>query len=320
MPPLSIFDILTSDDAFIVSSHLLSDIDGVCSSFLIHSLFPKSQVVFFDRPSRDARTICEAYKLNYSISSKIDPSRCVLVDVDDPSLIPVKKEKFMCIIDHHMRKTLLNATYRFSFPNQPSTTYVIYRMMKDRGITPTPFQADMILLGLIADTYRFKAVRDPSIFADIPILLRYAGKSYDELVALVERPPLSESERLVFARSFMNYRILRDARRKLVFILSDCDSFQSIVATRIVQCLAADFGLAYARYEKEGEVRISIRSSPSLGMHLGQFASELAAVLGGTGGGHMYAAGVNVPVSRFSDIEAAAVSLLKKRYSLTEYK
>ncbi|MEM3364327.1 MAG: DHHA1 domain-containing protein [Candidatus Micrarchaeia archaeon] len=312
-----LYDFLLQQGQFTVTSHFLADVDGACSAFLLKSLFPQAQVVFFDRPSREARKVCDAYGLEYKVSLLIDPQHTVLVDVDDPLLIPpLHHKKYLALIDHHYSKKL-NAEFRLSDHTAPSTTYLIYLMMKAAGVAPSRKQAEMILLGILADTNRFKSVENTGIFADVAVLFDTAGKSYDSLLSLLTTTSMSSSERLVFVRSFKDFRILRSARDDLLFIITDCASFQSLVADRLIECMEVDFGLAYARVGNE--VRVSLRSSPRLALHLGTFASALASRLGGSGGGHKHAAGLNLPPISGKKIEEEAIRLLKETFPLKEH-
>ncbi len=313
----SFFNFLSQQKKLTVSSHFLADVDGVCSAFLLKSLFPSARIVFFDKPSKEARAVCEAYKLEYETTLIIDPSTTVLIDVDDPVLIPSTHHKqFLAIIDHHHTQHL-KSVQRLSDHTAPSTTYILYSMMKFMGIKPSKKQAELILLGIIADTNRFKSVENTAIFSDVADLFEISGKSYDSLLPLLTTTAMSTSERLVFARSFRTFRILRTTKDDFLFIITDCEAFQSLVADRLVECMEVDFGLAYA--PAENEMRISLRSSPRLMLHLGTFASTLASRLGGSGGGHKHAAGMNISPTNGKKIEEAAIKLLKETYSLKEY-
>ncbi len=311
----SFFSFLSEKSLFTVSSHYLADVDAVCSAFLINSLFPKSKVVFFDKLSSSAREICRMYGFKYDISPAVDPTATILVDVDDPALIPTFTGTFLAVINHHTGGRV-PAVRRLSSPSAPSTTHIIYNMMKEADIRPTPRQAELILLGIIADTYRFKSVGDVAVFADVAELLRISKVPYEKLLATVEGGELSLSERLVYARSFREYRILRDKESGCIFILSDCEAFPSLIATKIVECMGIDFALTYAI--TNGEIHMSARSSPKLGLHVGNFMSELAGQLGGSGGGHVHAAGATIPMTDMKTLEGKAIELLMKSYLLIE--
>lgn len=312
----SFYDFLAQQKGFTISSHFLADVDGVCSAFLLKSLFPSARIVFFDRPSKEARAVCDAYNLEYITTPIIDPASTLLVDVDDPVLIPPAHHKeFLGIIDHHHTQHL-KSVRRISDAAAPSTTHIIYLMMKAAGIMPTKRQAELILLGIIADTNRFKSVENPQAFLDVAELFSVCGKSYDSLVSLISVTRMSTSERIVFARSFKNFNLLHSTAGDYLFILTDCEAFQSLVADRLVECMEVDFSLTYAPVGNE--MRISMRSSPRFPLHLGMFASTLASRLGGSGGGHRHAAGINTPPLLGKRIEDEAIKLLRETFTLRE--
>ena len=314
-----IYGALSGRGGLIISSHYLADIDAVCSAALLSSLFQGSSIRFFDRPSSQARNVCSAYGINYSIFSgdaALPVEDIVLVDTEDPLLIPKHSRPFFAVLDHHEGSKGISSLHRLCDPAAASTTQIVYWMMQSAGVSPSPLQAQLILLGMLSDSYRFKSVPHSRLFSDFASLLPICGKGYDQLLSLVEEPPMAHSERIVFARSFKDYRMYKDHKRKLLFILSDCESFQSLVASRLIECLGVDFALTYAHYRNES--RISVRSSPRLTMHLGTFMSELGAALGGTGGGHMHAAGANIPPTEGELIESSAYNLLGKRFSLRD--
>lgn len=310
-----LLDSLAKCSAPTISTHSLADIDGVCSAFVLAQLAQSARVVLFDRPNAAARRVCEAYKLKYDVSQSANAESTVLVDVDDPSLLPSIPGTFLGVVDHHILRRRM-ARISICEPGAPSTTYVIYKRMIAAGIAPTKQQAELILLGIISDTYRFKSQGSPSLFKDVAALLEICGKDYESLLRLTEDVRMSNSEKLVFARSFRDYRLYREPKSGLIFVLSDCEGFQSLVASRIIESLEADFALAYALVE--GEVRASLRSSPRLALHLGQLASSIASELGGTGGGHLHAAGCNLPAASFRDIEKVCFKLLSGHYTLKE--
>ena len=313
----SFYEFLQGEHSFTISSHMLADVDGVCSAFLLKSLFPSARIIFFDNPSKEARAVCGAYNLEYETSLLIDPSKTVLLDVDDPALIPPTHHKeFLALIDHHHVQGL-KSEHRLSDPSAPSTTHLIYMMMKAVGIKPSKKQAELILLGILADTNRFKSVENSQTFYDVGELFSICGKSYDSILSLISDTHMSTSERLVFARSFRNFRLLRSPKDDYLFIITDCEAFQSLVADRLIECMEVDFGLAYA--PAENEIRISLRSSPRFPLHLGTFASILASRLSGSGGGHKHAAGLNIPPIPYKKLEEEALSLLKEHFSLKEY-
>ncbi len=314
------FSLLSSNAHLRVCTHYLADVDAVCSSFLLRTIFPGYEVVFFDKPTYTARRVLKSYGFEYVVqeAEEVNCAEAVLVDNNDASLIPALQGEFLLCIDHHTSSSPVKSKYYAIERNSPSTTHIIYSMMKENGIVPTKIQSELILLGILSDTHMLASVPNRRLFKDLHELFSVEGVSdYDSLASLI-RSVLTDSEKIVFARSFNNYAMYKDKSKSLLFIMSDCQSFQSLVATKLIECIGADFSMAYAPYPKSDELRVSLRSSPRVGIHLGKLAMEISVKLGGSGGGHEHAAGMNLPLRTEKNLEQVALSLLSNYYSLEQ--
>ncbi len=307
----SIYNTLSKKSSFIISSHSIADTDGVCSAVLLNSLFPQSKIVFLDSPASIAKEICKKYNIKYTISHDIDPSKTVLVDVSDPALLKGIEGKFFALIDHHTTN-IVSSEHKFILEDSPSTTHMIYEMMKCMKIKPTQVQAELILLGLISDTYRFKSVGSPQMFDDVSILLKISKSKYGDIVSVLDSK-MTFSERITFIRSFGKvYSAYREKKTQNLFVITDTDSFTSLVSTRLVECLGANIGIAYAMME--GKVVISMRTASNMSIHSGQFMRDLGEKFEGEGGGHVHAAGCKLPEKYFSKMESILVQELSKKF------
>jgi nanoRNase/pAp phosphatase (c-di-AMP/oligoRNAs hydrolase) len=313
----SIYTTLSKKSFFNISSHSIADADGVCAAALLNSLFPKSKIIFLDSPSSVAKEICKKYNIEYSISSKIKSSETVLVDVSDPALLKGNKGDFFAVIDHHTTNIVKSANLLIS-EEAPSTTYLIYGIMKKIGIVPSQVQAELILLGLISDTYRFKSIGSTELFKDVSNLLKITKSNYKDIVSILDSK-MTFSERITFIRSFGKvYSAYREKKTQNLFVITDTDSFTSLVSTRLVESLGSDMGIAYALME--GHVVISMRTSSNINIHSGKFLKELGEKYKGEGGGHVHAAGCKLNKKYFDDMEKIILHELTQYYSLEEVK
>ncbi len=311
----SIYHSLSKKSSFIITSHSIADADGVCSAVLLKCIFPKSKIVFLDSPSSIAKEICKKYKIEYKISSDIDPKNTVLVDVSDPALLKGINGKFFGIIDHHTT-SIVDSEHKLISQNYPSTTYMIYKIMKSVGIVPTSVEAELILLGLISDTYRFKSVGSPTIFSDVSTLLKISKSNYEDIVSVLDSK-MSFSERITFIRSFGKvYSAYREKKTQNLFVITDTDSFTSLVSTRLVECLGANIGIAYAIME--GKIVISMRTSSNINIHSGKLMKSLGEKFGGEGGGHVHAAGCKLSKKHFSNMENILTQELSKYFDFEQ--
>lgn len=311
----SIYNIFSNKPYFVITSHSIADADGVCSAALLNSIFPQSEIIFLDSPSSVAKEICKKYNIKYSISSKIKPSETVLVDVSDPALLKGLKGNFFGVIDHHTT-SVVKSENLFVVEDAPSTTYLIYEIMKKMKIVPSPLQAELVLLGLISDTYRFKCVGSVELFEEVSKLLKVSQKDYKEIINILDSK-MTFSERITFIRSFGKvYSAHREKKTQNLFIITDTDSFTSLVSTRLVECLGANIGIAYALME--GHVVISMRSSSNMKIHCGKLMDELGKKYKGEGGGHLHAAGCKLNKKYFNEMEEILIKLLHENFKIEE--
>lgn len=309
----SIFNTLSKKSSFVISSHSIADTDGVCSAALLNLFFPQSEIVFIDSPSSLAKKICNKYNIKYTISKEIKPSETVLVDVSDSALLKNVSDKFFVLIDHHITN-VVPFKHKYIKEDFPSTTYVIYHMMKCLNMKPTPIQAELILLGLISDTHRFKSTGSPEIFDDVSTLLKITKNDYREIVSIIDFD-MSFSERITFIRSFGKvYSAYREKKTQNLFVITDTDSFTSLVATRLVECLGSNVSVAYAIMDNS--VVISMRSSSNMNIHLGQFMKDFGNKYKGEGGGHRHAAGCKLNIKYFDKMEDMIVKELSHHFKL----
>jgi len=310
----SMYYSLLKKKKFNLTSHSIADADGVCSAILINSLFPQSKIIFLDNPSHIGRRICEKYNVKYSTSSNIKPQDTVLVDVSDPALLKGIKGKFFGIVDHHTTNNVVKCENSLVSQNVPSTTHLVYEIMKSVNIVPSAFQAELILIGIISDTYRFKSVGSSSLFKEVSYLLSLTKNDYKSIVSILESK-MSFSERITFMRSFGKvYSIYRQKKTQNIFVITDTDSFTSLVSTGIVDSLGADVSFAYAIMDEH--VVISMRTSSNIKIHSGEFLKELGKKYSGEGGGHIHAAGCKLNKKYFSKMESILVGALSKHFDL----
>lgn len=310
----SMYYALSSKKKFNITSHSIADADGVCSAILLNSLFPSSKIVFLDKPSHIGKVICEKYDVKYSINLNIESKNTILVDVSDPALLKGVKGKFFGVVDHHTTHNVVKHEHSLISQNVSSTTHLVYELMKSVGIVPSPVQAELILIGLVSDTYRFKSVGSSTLFKEVSHLLSLTKTDYKNIVSILESK-MSFSERITFMRSFGKvYSVYRQKKTQNLFVITDTDSFTSLVSSGLVESLGADVGLAYAIMDEN--VVISMRTSSSVKIHCGEFLKELGKKYSGEGGGHVHAAGCKLSKKYFPKMESILVQALSKHFDI----
>ncbi len=282
----------------VITTHGLADVDALASAGLLHLKYGHP-IVLSEHPNHEAKSVAKAYNIPYSVKPSIN-DEVILVDTSyNPFNTPIVKG-----YDHH---NCTKNPHIICDPNAPSTGYLLFR---EESLPLQPPYTDLIVLSILSDSHRFKSITDPSLFKDLSILLENSSKSYQELLSLIDES-LSYSERLVLSRSFSNYSLYKEPSKQLIFIFSDCQSFQSKVSLHLVEGLGADLGIAYA--EVDGELRVAGRASPQFPLDLGDLFNSIAKDLGGRGGGHPKAAAMNLPLSTKSLLETTILKHLNSK-------
>ena len=282
----------------VITTHGLADIDALASAALLHFKYGHP-IILSEHPNHEAKSLAKIYNIPYSVESSIS-DEVILVDTShNPFNTPVVKG-----YDHH---NCTNNPNIICDPKAPSTGYLLFR---EENLPLQPPYTDLIILSILSDTHRFKSLNDPSIFKDLALLLEHASKTYQELLSLIDQS-LSYSERLVLSRSFSNYSIYKEPTKKLIFLFSDCQSYQSKVSLHLVEGLGADLGIAYA--EVDEELRVAGRASPVFPVDLGLLFESIARELSGRGGGHPKAASMNLPLSSITSLEKTMLKHLNSK-------
>jgi len=196
------------------------------------------------------------------------------------------------VIDHHARhpKTSKIASLMFVNDKSTSTCEILFQLYKQFKVRIDRECAQALLVGMTYDSAHF-TIATPKTFETAAFLIGLGADLQDAISTLTN--PMSDSERM--ARLKAAQRV--DVRRigKWIVAAAKISSHQAS-ASRAFIGLGAH--IAMAAGEKDGKVRVSMRSCKSFnketGIHLGKdLAKPLGEALDGTGGGHESAAGVN---------------------------
>jgi nanoRNase/pAp phosphatase (c-di-AMP/oligoRNAs hydrolase) len=156
---------------------------------------------------------------------------------------------------------------------------------------PNEAVSQALLIGLLVETGHLSiATRDT--FRSAFELIAYGANP--ETALAETRSRMDESERIARLKSAQRLRMERVG--KWVIALSEVGSYQASAARALI---AIGAHVAVVAGKRDGELTISLRSTKEFaaetGFHLGRdLANPLGVKMGGMGGGHATAAGVNV--------------------------
>lgn len=318
-----IFHIFKSFKNFILVTHLNPDIDGIASMLSVHlflkSLNKKSFPVVEKFPENvEFLFSSEELILIDKFNLKLKNPAIIVLDAHSPERLPEKvyqkifSSQTFIIIDHHQldnKKRFSEKEIMLIDPSAPSTTFLIYKILKKGNFTITPEIAQNLLAGLYYDTGCFKYENvNKKTFLVAGELCNLGAKPYQIAEALFENISLKEIETLkivldrleflengVIAISYLTYEDIQKLNFKN---LSDfANLLRSIKGVKIS---------ALVKEVEKNIVSVSLRSRIPIEV------VDLAKSFGG--GGHKYACGFKIKVKDFFEFLKSFKETLRNFY------
>ena len=306
--------------------HINADPDAVCAAFafsrLIQRLRPslKVEVAAAQGPSRLSKFLLNSIPAELTAEPQIESAEAiVLLDTNTIQQLGdwskrVKESKAaLVVIDHHAShpETERLATLTVADENASSTCELVYSLFKEAQVKPTVDEARALFLGIAFDTRHF-VLASSNTFKTVADLVDI-GLKPEETLSLLSLP-MDLSERI--ARLKASKRIKLSKLNHWLIAFSHVSAYQASAARALIT-LGAD--VAVVAGQRNEKIQISMRATrvffDKTGVHLGRdIAKPLGEYLGGMGGGHAVAAGVN----GVGDVEASlkrCLRLLKAKLS-----
>jgi phosphoesterase RecJ-like protein len=306
--------------------HINADPDAVCSAFafsrLIQRLRPslKVEVAAAQGPSRLSKFLLNSIPAELTAEPQIESAEAiVLLDTNTIQQLGDWSERIkaskaaLIVIDHHAShpETERLATLTVADENASSTCELVYSLFKEAQVKPTVDEARALFLGIAFDTRHF-VLASSNTFKTVADLVDI-GLKPEETLSLLSLP-MDLSERI--ARLKASKRIKLSKLNHWLIAFSHVSAYQASAARALIT-LGAD--VAVVAGQRNEKIQISMRATrvffEKTGVHLGKdIAKPLGEYLGGMGGGHAVAAGVN----GVGDVEASlkrCLRLLKAKLS-----
>ncbi len=306
---------------FILVTHLNPDIDGIASMLSLHlflkSLNKSSFPLVEDIPKNvEFLPSSEEIILAENFNSIPESFATIVVDAHTPERIPEKvyekisSSQFFIIIDHHhpdkKEKLFSEDELALIDPSSPSTTYIIYEILRAGKINISPEIAQNLLSGIYFDTgcFKYENVNEKT-FSVAGKLCKLGAKPHLIATALFENISLKEIEtlklvleRLEFLQNgsiAISYLTYQDIQKLGSKNLSDFANFlRSIKGVKIS---------ALIKEVEKNTISVSLRSRAPIEI------VELAKSFGG--GGHKYACGFKIEVKDFYEFLNSFKEILK---------
>ncbi|MEM2890734.1 MAG: DHH family phosphoesterase [Candidatus Hadarchaeum sp.] len=314
-----------SGQRIVVLCHRNADPDAVASAVVLaevmSSLGAQVKAATADDLAAISEVVLNSFNRKVEVNPELDFDLAIFVDTSSFGHLGEFGKKLkdsgiaLAVIDHHRPVEEMRQLAKFYYVREDITSEseLIYRILVEMGLKPTPEQATLLLVGVISDTGHFRFA-NPETFTAVEGLLK-AGADYNRALELL-KPPDDFSRRVAMLKAAGRSELQRINGRLIVF--SDLGSFEGDAAGMLVR-IGAD--VAFVGSEEKGEFRVSGRASPEFlketGIHLGEMMEELGKQFNGSGGGHAGAASVSGKGS-FEEVKKQIVKMLQRRLSTAE--
>jgi nanoRNase/pAp phosphatase (c-di-AMP/oligoRNAs hydrolase) len=324
-----IVDILKEQQATFVLllCHKSADADAVCSAYAFQTLlkhFLPDLIVEIGAPqgiNKPTKQLLENLPITVNLKPNIESASVIfLIDMNTVEQLDEIVDQLnasiapLIIIDHHASNSDNKQTCIFCIINEQAaaTCEIIYDLYQQAGVQLGLNEASALFAGIAFDTRHF-ALGDSDTFRIVGGLVN-VGVNAQAMLNLFSNP-IDNSERLAKLKACKRAKIVKNG--EWIIALSHVSAFEASAAKSLVDLGAH---MAAVAGKKAGKLEVSLRCnrdfSEKTGIHLGKDVSmPLGELLGGVGGGHAMAAGVNAK-GAVDDALGKCLKLLKEKMSL----
>jgi nanoRNase/pAp phosphatase (c-di-AMP/oligoRNAs hydrolase) len=323
-----IIDVLKKQQATFVLllCHKSADADAVCAAYALQGLlkrFLPDLVIEIGAPqgiNKPTKQLIEHLSINVNLKPNIESASVIfLVDMNtveqlDEIVDQLKASNApLIIIDHHAPSPDTEQNCDFCLINEQAaaTCEIIYDLYQQAEVQLGLNEARALFSGIAFDTRHF-ALGDSDTFRIAGGLVS-VGIDAHAMLNLFSNP-VDNSERLAKLKACKRAKIVKNG--EWIIALSHVSAYEASAAKSLVDLGAHMVAVAG---KKAGKLEVSLRCNRDFnektGIHLGKDVSmPLGELLGGVGGGHAMAAGVNAK-GEVSDALDKCLKLLKEKLS-----
>lgn len=285
--------------------HKSADADAVCAAYAFQGLlkrFLPDLVVEIGAPqgiNKPTKQLIENLSINVNLKPNIESASVLfLIDMNTLDQLDEIVDRLktstapMMIIDHHTPSLDNGQICSFCLINEQAaaTCEIIYDLYQQSNVQLSLNEAKALFAGIAFDTRHF-ALGDSDTFRIAGGLVN-AGVNAQEMLVLFSNP-IDNSERLAKLKACKRAKIVKIG--EWIIALSHVSAYEASAAKSLVDLGAH---MAAVAGKKSGKLEISLRCNRDFSektcIHLGKdIAMPMGELLGGVGGGHAMAAGVN---------------------------
>ena len=302
MADLSFLDLLRGR-RIAFTFHSLGDVDGVAAAFALKRHFGNALVLPVDRVNAQAKKLLDYVGFRLDADGKYD--EIVALDCNSEALLgKFAGKRFFAVIDHHSKHSDPPLSrHRFIDESYSSVSEIVYEYLRERDDSLDHRVAFLLACGIITDSAGFGHSRRQT-FEYMGELLGHAQMEYSEVAGMLEVKQSREA-RLAVLEACKNAEVVMAG--EFVVAISRARSFEAAAAEAL---LAAGADVAFVGVAGK-DARISARANRNASgrVKLTDIMARAGRMLGGSGGGHPGAAGVDGP--KAAKLDAALVGCRK---------
>jgi nanoRNase/pAp phosphatase (c-di-AMP/oligoRNAs hydrolase) len=285
--------------------HHNSDPDAICSAYAFQQLLLKArpdlqiEIGAGQGVSKLTKNLLGYIPATVNFSPDVEAAQVLILldtntvqQLDNLADAVSKSSAPLILIDHHAPhpETIAAAKVAIVDDQAPSTCNIVYNLYREQGVKPNLDEARALFLGMAFDTRHF-VLANGATFRAVADMLE-SGLDTQEALSMLG-VPMDLSERVARVKAFQRAKIVRIDN--WIIALTYVSAFQASAA-RAITDLGAHMSAVAGK--KDDGIEISMRCTREFcektGIHLGKdIANPLGEALGGQGGGHAMAAGVN---------------------------
>ncbi len=284
----------------LITFHSGADIDAMGAGIAIRRYIKTARIVAPDRASSSARNlatycnekieIAEDFKKQDGTYDFSEFEHFILLDSNSAGNSPISSHvKIDYVIDHHsIRSDTIRAKNSIIDNKVSSTCEIVAGMIGN----PDKFSALALICGIIADSYYFHNATTGT-FKTAAKLLAKTGMEYSQVLSFVDQPR-DVGSRISMLEACRNVAIIHEhiKGQDLIIATSQAAGFEADAAVALID-IGADISFVGHAGKVGARISARMRNAHSGKLSMASIMSQVAPIIGGTGGGHVCAAGAN---------------------------
>ncbi len=271
--------------------HENSDVDSLGACIALQNAYAKVEIFKPDSMDRLASAMAHEFSPKFS-QGEDDYDHVIAIDTSTPSMLPDNfKGEIDGVIDHHHDSGDWDVEKSFIDETFSSSCEMVFEILANEGKVIDRTIGKALLMGILADTSNFRYSNHETLFRAGTIVEK-SGVSIGEVRDILEEQKQDDMSRRI-ARLKAAQRMRYITVGKWIIASSEVSVFESLAARSI---LSAGADVAFVGSQRKEKFRVSSRVRRELlekGFHVGIILEEVSRIIGGEGGGHDGAAGLN---------------------------